>query len=92
MAQFYITEEFYVKNSNNNKGETNKKIYDSFDEAVLDFNKRIFKLEETDSDQEVWDIRLYGKLLYLEDLLLYYTTEEETLAVYKENWGHFVKN
>ena len=91
MAQYYITAEHYVNNSNDNKGETNKKTYTSFKEATFDFTTRIFKLntDEIDDYVEAWDIRLYGKTENLEDLLVYYTTEEEKLALYKENWGHF---
>ncbi len=76
---YSVTEEFYIKNSSQVWSEDNKKIYDSLDEAILDFNHRILGLEETELDDEFWDIRLFRD----DKCYMYYTTEDETLAIYK---------
>jgi len=93
MAQFYITEEHILRNTKNLEGETNEKFYDSFDEAILDFNKRIFKIEVTENmidGLEEWDIRLYGKTENYENLLVSYHTEGEHLCVYREDFKYFL--
>jgi len=92
-TNYYVSEEFVDKHSSGNycENETNKKYYDNFEEAIVDFNKRIIALEETEFDNEFWDIRLHkvertGNSKYgdiEESLYIYYTTQDDQYIVYK---------
>jgi len=92
-TNYYVSEEFVDTHNSADygKNETNKKYYDNFEEAIVDFNKRIIALEETEFDNEFWDIRLFkvertgsSKFGDIEEsLYIYYTTQDDQYIVYK---------